>query len=73
MNTAREVMLLSEMEPGQMADSFVLLVSRQRSNTRDGKPYFRVQFRDHATVATAMIWSDTPWFEDCETNWSEGE
>ncbi|MEQ9070703.1 MAG: HD domain-containing protein [Gimesia chilikensis] len=73
MNTAREVMLLSEMEPGQMADSFVLLVSRQRSNTRDGKPYFRVQFRDHATVATTMIWSDTPWFEDCETNWSEGE
>lgn len=73
MNQSRQVLMLSEMEPGQFADSFVLLVSRERATTRDGKPYFRVQFRDHALTATAMVWSDTPWFSDCDANWTEGE
>lgn len=73
MNSPHQVMLLSEMEPGQFADSFVLLVSKERSTTKDGKPYFRTQFRDNSVTATAMIWSDTIWFEDCESNWSEGE
>ncbi|QDT45512.1 3'-5' exoribonuclease YhaM [Gimesia alba] len=73
MNAPRQLMLLSEMEPGQFADSFVLLVSKEKANTRDGKPYFRVLFRDHTITATAMIWSDTPWFEDCESQWTEGE
>lgn len=73
MNAPRQLMLLSEMEPGQFADSFVLLVSKEKATTRDGKPYFRVLFRDHTITATAMIWSDTPWFEDCESQWTEGE
>ncbi len=73
MNLPRQLMLLSEMEPGQLADSFVLLVSKERATTRDGKPYFRVQFRDRDVTATSMIWSDTTWFEDCESNWAEGE
>lgn len=73
MNTPQQVMLLNEMEPGQCADSFVLLVTKERSTTRDGKPYFRAQFRDNSITATAMIWSDTTWFEDCESNWTEGE
>lgn len=73
MNAPQQVMLLSEMEPGQFADSFVLLVSKEKATTRDGKPYYRVQFRDHSVTATAMIWSDTTWFEDCESHWAEGE
>ncbi|WP_339732963.1 HD domain-containing protein [uncultured Gimesia sp.] len=73
MNSPQQVLLLSEMEPGQFADSFVLLISKEKSTTRDKKPYYRVQFRDHSVTATAMIWSDTTWFEDCESQWSEGE
>ncbi|WP_298866450.1 HD domain-containing protein [uncultured Gimesia sp.] len=73
MNTARQVLLLSELEPGQFADSFVLLVSKEKATTRDGKPYYRVQFRDSYVTATSMIWSDTTWFEDCESKWVEGE
>ncbi|QDV53585.1 3'-5' exoribonuclease YhaM family protein [Gimesia fumaroli] len=73
MNLSQQLLLLSEMEPGQFADSFVLLISKEKSTTRDGKPYYRVQFRDHSVTAAAMIWSDTPWFEDCESNWVEGE
>jgi len=73
MNTPQQLVLLSEMEPGQFADSFVLLVSKARATTRDGKPYFRVQFRDSDVTATSMVWSDTTWFEDCESNWAEGE
>lgn len=73
MNVPQQMLLLSEMEPGQFADSFVLLISKEKSTTRDGKPYYRVQFRDHSVTATSMIWSDTPWFEQCETEWTTGE
>lgn len=73
MNISPQVLMLSELEPGQTADSFVLLVSKERATTRDGKPYYRVQFRDSTVTASSMIWSDTAWFEDCEAKWEEGE
>ncbi len=60
------------LEAGQQADCFVLLSAKDRGKTRDGKPYFRVTFRDATRQATAMIWSDTRWFADCEAGWREG-
>ena len=66
------VLKLSEMEPGQVGDCFALLASRQRALTRDGKPYFRVEFRDARRTATAMIWSDSGHFADCEAKWQVG-
>lgn len=73
MNAPYKQMLLSEMEPGNIADCFVLLISKERATTRENKPYYRVQFRDHQITAAAMIWSDTTWFSDCDSNWAEGE
>ena len=37
---------LSEMQNGQEADLFALLAAKEELTTRDGKPYFRVAFRD---------------------------
>jgi 3'-5' exoribonuclease len=63
---------LCEMQPGQAGDCFVLLVSKTRGSTRDGKPYYRVVFRDPGRSATAMIWSDGALFADCEQAWEPG-
>jgi len=63
---------LSDVDPGERADCFVLLAAKDRGKTRDDKPYFRIQFRDSARTATSMIWSDTRWFAECETNWQVG-
>ncbi|MFV0443797.1 MAG: 3'-5' exoribonuclease YhaM family protein [Planctomycetaceae bacterium] len=64
---------LSELKPGEQADVFTLLVSKDRGSTKDGKPYFRVAFRDAARQAVAMIWSDSPFFTACEQEWQPGE
>ena len=72
MGTASLIARLSELVPGQQADCFVLLAGKERSNTRDGKPYFRATFRDAARTVNVMIWSDTPWFADCESAWQIG-
>lgn len=66
------IVRLSELQPGQVGDCFALLATRERSTTRDGKPYFRCTFRDSARSVTAMIWSDTPFFPDCEQAWQAG-
>lgn len=63
---------LSELQPGQAGDCFVLLVSKTRGSTRDGKPYYRVVFRDPGRTATAMIWADGALFADCEQAWEPG-
>jgi len=63
---------LSELKPGQQADCFVLLSARDRAMTRDGKPYYRVTFRDAVRSAVAMVWSDSPWYEACDTSWKAG-
>jgi 3'-5' exoribonuclease len=62
----------SELPLGVQGDCFVLVSSREKSATRDGKPYYRVQFRDEARSATLMVWRDSPWFHDCDTKWAEG-
>lgn len=66
------VVALSEMLPGQHGDCFVLLAEKASGTTRDGKPYFRVTFRDNSRSAQAMIWSDSVWFTECSENWQEG-
>lgn len=67
------IVLLSELVAGEQGDCFVLLASKERAQTRDGKPYYRVNFRDPKRTATSMIWSDTGWFADCEGKWAVGE
>jgi len=63
---------LSTLEAGDQGDCFVLLTSKDRGSTRDGKPFFRVGFRDPERSVTVMVWRDTPWFEQCEMTWQPG-
>ena len=64
--------MLSEMVNGQEADVFVLLTVKEELTTRDGKPYFRVAFRDHAREVSFPIWNDSPWGVDCREAWEPG-
>ena len=64
---------LSDLQPGQSADCFVLLSNKERSKTRDGRPYFRVQFRDAKRTVTTMVWHDAALFLECEAAWQSGE
>jgi len=64
---------LCELQPGQPADCFVLLASKDRNKTREGKPYFRVSFRDAKRSVTTMIWNDAALFPECDSAWQSGQ
>ncbi|MEX0939461.1 MAG: HD domain-containing protein [Pirellulales bacterium] len=64
--------LLSELVVDQEADFFALLTEKQQLTTRDGKPYFRVTFRDALREVSFPIWNDSPWAVECRDSWSPG-
>ena len=69
---AVQVVPLSDMAPNQEADLFALLSARQELVTRDGKPYYRVTFRDARREVSFPIWNDSPWAENCRRDWAVG-
>lgn len=71
-DSERRIVRLRDLEPGDGGDCFALLVKKDLGKTRDGKPYYRAQFRDAGRSATAMIWADGGWFEDCAQHWQPG-
>jgi 3'-5' exoribonuclease len=64
---------LSELADGQEADFFAVLSEKQELTTRDGKPYFRVSFRDAKREVGLPIWSDSPLAAPCRNEWTVGE
>lgn len=64
---------LSELAEGQEADFFALLSEKQELTTRDGKPYFRVSFRDARREVGLPIWADSPLSTMCRNEWAVGE
>jgi 3'-5' exoribonuclease len=72
MSSEAKIIRFADLKSGQQGDCFVLLAARDRATTRDGKPYYRVTFRDSGRTATVMVWSDSPWFEACDTTWKVG-
>lgn len=70
--SAMPVVALSEMVPGQEADVFVLMTCKEQLTTRDGKPYFKVGFRDAAREVTFPIWGNSPFAIDCRDHWAPG-
>jgi 3'-5' exoribonuclease len=67
------VVPLSELSEGQEADFFALLSEKQELTTRDGKPYFRVSFRDARREVGLPIWADSPLATACRNEWAVGE
>jgi len=64
---------LADLAPGDVGEIFLLLAGKERRTTRDGKPFYRVTFRDDGRTVAAMIWNDSAFFEDCDTSWRKGE
>ncbi len=66
------IVRLSEMEPDQEGDLFVLLTAKEELRTREGKPYFKVTFRDARREVNFPIWVDSPLAADCRQRWTPG-
>jgi 3'-5' exoribonuclease len=70
---ATRLVSLSELNDGQEADFFALLSDKQELTTRDGKPYFRVTFRDARREVGFPIWCDSAHAESCKSEWTPGQ
>jgi 3'-5' exoribonuclease len=66
------ILSLSEMVPGQEADMFVLMTAKEQLTTREGKPYFRVAFRDRGREVSFPVWDNSPLAADCREHWNPG-
>ena len=55
---------LYELEPNQEADVFALLTEKELAKTKEGKPYFRVTFRDAHREVRFPVWSDTVLYKE---------
>ncbi|MBN2292865.1 MAG: HD domain-containing protein [Pirellulales bacterium] len=67
-----QIVELADMTSGQEADVFVLMTAKEQLTTRDGKPYFRVSFRDARREVSFPIWGDSPLAVDCRDAWVPG-
>ncbi len=66
------VVRLADLVNGQEADLFALLSAKEELTTRDGKPYFRVAFRDAQREVSFPVWSDAPLAVACRDEWNVG-
>ena len=66
------ILALSAMLPGQEADIFVLMTAKEQLTTREGKPYYRVGFRDGGREVVFPIWDNSPWAAECRDKWTPG-
>ncbi len=64
---------LSQLTNGQEADFFALLADKTQLTTKDGKPYWRVTFRDSKREVSFPVWSDAPLFAAATDEWQLGE
>ena len=63
---------LSDLSANEEGDFYALLSAKEELQTRDGKPYLRIAFRDADREVSFPIWSDSPWFADFQDEWSVG-
>ncbi len=63
---------LSEMVDGQEADLFALLTAKETLTTREGKPYFKVTFRDAGREVAFPVWGNSPLAVECRDHWTPG-
>lgn len=63
---------LSDLADGQEADTFALLSAKSEQSTKDGKPYWRVTFRDAKREVSFPVWNNSPHFDACREKWTVG-
>jgi 3'-5' exoribonuclease len=66
------MLLLSEMTDGQQADIFLLMTVKESLKTRDGRPYYKVGFRDAGREVSFPIWEDSDLTGACRDDWEPG-
>lgn len=66
------IVALSDLVDGEEGDFFALMTLKEELTTRDGKPYFRVGFRDRTREVTFPVWSDSPLYVECRDDWTPG-
>jgi len=66
------IVRLSDMAHGDEGDLFALMTAKEALVTRDGKPYFKVSFRDARREVSFPIWDNSPWAADCRQQWTPG-
>lgn len=71
-NRSVSIIPLSQLLDGQEADTFALLAAKSEGQTRDGKPFWRVTFRDSARQVSFPIWNDSAFFDTCRDQWQVG-
>lgn len=70
---AMAVVPLCELIDGQEADFFAVLSAKEQLTTKDGKPYYRVAFRDCRREVAFPVWSDVPLADACRDQWEVGQ
>lgn len=70
--TSMPIVPLADVEHGQEADLFVLLTAKEELTTKDGKPYFKVTFRDDRREVSFPVWNDSPLAAACREGWTPG-
>jgi len=68
-----EVKTLSTMTPDEIADVFVLIIKKDSLVTRQGKPFYKVTFRDELKEVSVPVWHDSQLWEDCQNRWQVGK
>ena len=63
---------LADLQHGQLADFFAQLSKKERTLTRRGQPYYRLEFRDQSRDVVASIWEGSPLEEACRDEWTIG-
>ena len=67
------IVTLTDLEPEQEADAFVLLAEKELVTPKKGQPFYRVVFRDaNREIPTVPIWPDGQFYDDCKKNWMAG-
>jgi 3'-5' exoribonuclease len=63
---------MADLASGEEGDFFALLADKQTMTTKDGKPYYRVTFRDARRDCSFPIWGDAPLADACRDEWVVG-
>lgn len=63
---------LHQLERGQLADCYALLIEKTPASTKTGKPYLLATFQDARRTVTCPVWSESPFLPDAADQWEPG-
>ncbi|MEK6235097.1 MAG: HD domain-containing protein [Planctomycetales bacterium] len=70
---AANTIRLCDLKDGEEGDFFAMMSTKEELTTRDGKPYFKVGFRDARREVAFPIWNDSPRAREWRETWATGE